>query len=84
MIKIYEDNGNVIKDIIKICQDNGICKNHLKVLIEQKIAHCVTDNDSNLHLDFYTNRFIIQIVHKKREHAIPKNFNMSIQIICKY
>jgi hypothetical protein len=34
---------------------------HLRVLIEQKIVHCVTDDDLDLHLVIYTKRFMIQI-----------------------
>ena len=35
-------------------------RNHLKVITEQKIFHCIIDNDLNLQVK-YTNRFMLQI-----------------------
>ena len=36
-------------------------RNNLEVLTEQKIIHCIIDNDLILHLLKYTNRFILPI-----------------------
>jgi hypothetical protein len=36
-------------------------RNYLEVLTEQKVIHCIIDNDLNLHLVKYTKRFLLQI-----------------------
>jgi hypothetical protein len=36
-------------------------RNHLEVLTKQKIIHCIINNDLNLHLVKYTDRFVLQI-----------------------
>ena len=69
--------------ILYIKKVMGYVRNHLEVLTEQKIIHCIIYNDLNLHIVTYTDRYIYDKLVNERKH-VCQNFHISVQIICEY
>ena len=52
----------------------ALCTRCLKVLTTRKFAHCITNNDLNLHLVIYTKRLMY----------VCQVFHMAVQVICNF